>query len=406
MFAVECLQASTAPLHIFPGLFPQPALLLVKEWSLELYEWVADSTQLELVKLHEEITFVKAISAAKARVGEWDGVLLANHAAVRVYSYEQSRGFQLVTMWKWEEKRHIGHSLKTLERESGTVIGSSALFDTFWLGKLVASEISQIAILDLGGCLIDWTFCGDLVLVLRQSIGSDYPDLVAITLSGECTCVESLLHIVGSPDVLPVNVACLSPDILAVFLEDGDFLSVQARTGSLIEHYSLDKLYSASTPCPTGLYMISDSGYIFHISATGHLSLFCTSQPNSLIAYTGDIIFAWSLTGPGKAFLLSQAQTVTLTSDIPGCGPILDVFETDYRSFTAICGYGEAATLRKAEKCKEIRRFGRDRKGANAWNRQFCEWTVGDRQSPVPFLPNRDEMCGFGLVFGGVSGGV
>lgn len=352
MFAVECLQASTAPLRLFPGLFPQPALLLVKEWSLELYEWAADPTQLELIKLYEEITFTKAISADKARLGDCDAVVLANSATLRVCKYEPQRGFQLVALWQWQEKLHIGHSLKTLERENGTFIASGALFDTFWLGKLVSNEITEIAQLDLGGCSLDWAFCGDQILLMRHSPGSDYPDLVQIALSGEFTCLCSLLHLVGSPDVLPVNLAALSPDTFAVFLDDGDFLSVQSSDGSLLKHFSLNKLYADSTPCADGIYMVSDDGSIFHITCTGQISLFCVSQPNSLIAYTSEILFTWSLTGNGKAFLLSRTRAVAVTSEIQGCGPILDAYEGDSGALIAACGYGDRATIRNAEKCK------------------------------------------------------
>lgn len=352
MFAVECLQASTAPLCLFPGLFPQPALLLVKEWSLELYEWTADPTQLELIKLYEEITFAKAISAGKVRLGDCDAVVLANYATLRVCRYEPNRGFQLLALWQWQEKAHIGHSLKTLECESGTFIGSGALFDTFWLGKLVSNVIVEIAQLDLGGCNLDWAFCGEQIILIRHSAGSDYPDLVKITLSGEFTCLGSLLHQVGSPDVLPVNLAAISPETFAVFLDDGDFLSVQSTDGSLLKHYCLNKLYADSAPCSDGIYMISDDGSIFHITGSGQIALFCSSQPNSLIAYTSDILFSWSLTGDGKAFLLSRTRSVEATSEILGCGPILDAYEGESGALIAACGYGEKATIRKAEKCK------------------------------------------------------
>lgn len=79
MYAVECLQASTAPISVIPGLFPHPALLIVKEWSLELYEWASDVSQdyLELVKFSEQFTFFQAISAGKLHVGETDCVLVS-----------------------------------------------------------------------------------------------------------------------------------------------------------------------------------------------------------------------------------------------------------------------------------------------------------------------------------------
>lgn len=247
---------------------------------------------------------------------------------------------------------HFGHKLQVVEKETGRYIGCSALLDTFWLGQWTDDHITPITHIDLGGCILDWTFCGDFLLILRQSPGSDYPDLVHTDFTGSFTSITALIHLVGSVEAFPTNLVSLTPQLVALFLDDGDFLSLNSNDGTVKEHFSLNKLYSDSCSCPSGIYMISDDGSIFHISTDCNAVLFTSSEANSLLAYHNNTLFAWCLTGPGKAFLLSQPQKVTMTVETVGCGPILDAFEGSSEGVVTACGYEDRGTLRLAEKCK------------------------------------------------------
>ena len=361
MFAVECLQAAAAPLHIFTGNFAGTSLLLVKELSLELYQWSADapSGYFELHKLHEELTFFPVLSAAVVSLGDRDGVavVLTQVSArdkVRVYGYSP-RGFESVAEVTLPVELCLGLSLKALWRGSATILGTAALEDWLWLGTFPSLQIRQSVLLkqsltDMGGLILDWDFSDSAAIVLRHSAGATYPEVAAVSLTGEVQYVISLIHMVADVRDIPVNLVSATPTSFYVFLSNGSMLSVDSISGKLIDLQSIDKLYTASCPCPTGLFVVSDDGAVIHISREGKVKVILTCEPDSLIACSDRLLLTWSAMGNGKAFLLADDMQLICDFPTPGHGPIFDGFATSQEAIITACGTGQLSTLRKSEK--------------------------------------------------------